>query len=203
MEITIESKFNTPIFHCSLEHDNKYLAKYCKDLSIQESGIIATNVKGWHSEPYFLHTCKNDSLIELANKVLNATNDVCDYIKIRPNLRLKMKEFWINVSPKGSRNMSHDHPASDFSAVYYVQAESNSGNIGFGNPSQIMEFWWRSRVIQKESIMTSPVTYKPIVGKLIIFPSWLVHHVQQNNSNTDRISLAFNMALYNTDDYIQ
>lgn len=202
MEITLQSHFSTPIFHGVLDHDNYELAKYCKKLSLQEKGIIATNINGWHSAPYFLENCENNLLKSLAEKVLATTQDICNHLNIRPYLKLKMKEFWINVNRKKSRNASHDHPASDFSAVYYVQANPDSGDIGFGNPSQMMEFWWRSRTIQTKNCISSMVTYKPETGKLIVFPSWLVHFVKPNNTEKDRISIAFNMTLYNTNDYV-
>jgi uncharacterized protein (TIGR02466 family) len=176
-----------------IEHDNIELAKQCKKISQQSSGIKATNVNGWHSEPYFMDTCYNESLKTLATKVLSASEDICQYLNVRPNLNLKMKEFWINVNPTGSRNKMHDHPASVFSAVYYVQANDNSGDIGFGNPSQMTEFWWRSIVDQRHH-NTLIVKYKPITGKLIVFPSWLVHFVEPNKHKSDRISIAFNMA---------
>jgi hypothetical protein len=36
---------------------------------------------------------------------------------------------------------------------------------------------------------------EPEPGKLIIFPSWLMHYVEDNNSQEDRLSMAFNIAL--------
>jgi uncharacterized protein (TIGR02466 family) len=38
-------------------------------------------------------------------------------------------------------------------------------------------------------------TIPPEVGKLIIFPSWLDHGVNPNLSDTDRISMSFNINL--------
>ena len=35
-------------------------------------------------------------------------------------------------------------------------------------------------------------SYEPIPGKLIMFPSWLVHSVDSNESNDIRISISFN-----------
>jgi len=34
--------------------------------------------------------------------------------------------------------------------------------------------------------------YKPIAGRLIMFPSWLMHCVDPNESNDIRISVSFN-----------
>ena len=35
-------------------------------------------------------------------------------------------------------------------------------------------------------------TMKPTCGKLIVFPAWTKHSVEINNSDTERISIAFN-----------
>ena len=33
---------------------------------------------------------------------------------------------------------------------------------------------------------------KPTCGKLVVFPAWTKHSVEMNNSDTERISIAFN-----------
>jgi len=37
----------------------------------------------------------------------------------------------------------------------------------------------------------------PTEGRIIVFPSHLEHHVQENKSNEDRISVSFNIRLSN------
>ena len=37
----------------------------------------------------------------------------------------------------------------------------------------------------------------PTEGRMIVFPSHLSHHVQENKSNEDRISVSFNIRLSN------
>ncbi len=45
--------------------------------------------------------------------------------------------------------------------------------------------------------MNSPVQFiVPEAGTLVIFPSWLEHGVNQNLSDADRISIAFNINLF-------
>ena len=36
------------------------------------------------------------------------------------------------------------------------------------------------------------VHYEPIAGRCIMFPAWLIHGVDPNNSNDIRISVSFN-----------
>ncbi len=41
------------------------------------------------------------------------------------------------------------------------------------------------------------ITYKPTEGLFIIFPSWLWHGVEPNQSEESRISLSFNIGTLN------
>jgi uncharacterized protein (TIGR02466 family) len=45
---------------------------------------------------------------------------------------------------------------------------------------------------QLPSHLWREVHYKPIAGRLIMFPSWLNHCVDPNESNDIRISVSFN-----------
>jgi hypothetical protein len=70
--------------------------------------------------------------------------------------------------------------------VYYIKATGNEGNLRLINPLTYDKF-----VVDLNFEIT------PITGKLILFPGWLKHQVLQNNSNNERISLAFNLELFN------
>lgn len=83
--------------------------------------------------------------------------------------------FWFNHMPPGSKTGLHDHKSGAFlSGVYYIKVPENSGNIVFQVDSESKE------IISEE-------------GKMILFPPSLKHQVHENQSNEDRISLAFNL----------
>ena len=47
---------------------------------------------------------------------------------------------------------------------------------------------------QKEHSSYTSYHFNPTEGCIILFPSHLLHHVNPNKSNEDRISVAFNMS---------
>ena len=48
-------------------------------------------------------------------------------------------------------------------------------------------------VVEKSTYFTSTMaTYACKTGALYVFPGWLKHKVEGNQSNTDRISISFN-----------
>jgi hypothetical protein len=70
--------------------------------------------------------------------------------------------------------------------VYYIKATGNEGNLRLINPLTHDKF-----------VGDLDFEITPITGKLVLFPGWLKHQVLQNNSTNERISLAFNLELFN------
>jgi len=82
--------------------------------------------------------------------------------------------YWFNVNGPGSSNNWHDH--GDFgetnSGCLYIDVPKNSGAIEFAmKPVQAIE---------------------PTVGMFLLFANNVKHRVLVNNSNNDRITMAFN-----------
>ena len=109
-------------------------------------------------------------------------------VQIDPTLKLYINTLWLNVNKKGDYNIPHYHSASAFSGVLYIQCEHGS-NIEFYHDT-LMEhypFWTNSQMF------ASKFQLYPKVGRLIVFPAWIKHSVLPNESNNERISIAFNI----------
>jgi hypothetical protein len=48
---------------------------------------------------------------------------------------------------------------------------------------------------QYNKFTSTDMSVVPSPGKLVLFPSWLVHYVENNLDDTDRISIAFNIEI--------
>lgn len=110
-------------------------------------------------------------------KYLNLTTD------------FEIKESWVNISKPMNFQHFHIHDTYDISGVYYYQTNCNDGEIVFNNPSLVNRFH------KLTSKLDSSISYKPEIGKLIIFPSFLEHAVYHNTSKSERISISFNGVL--------
>ncbi len=95
------------------------------------------------------------------------------YIKKNVNYDI---ESWFTLIEKGYHSHVHDHMA-DYSGIYYYNTNGNDGDLFFTNES-------------------SKLNVKPEKGKILIFPSKLKHGVETNETNHERISLAFNIKLH-------
>ena len=89
--------------------------------------------------------------------------------------------IWTSIHSNGSSHDAHHHYKSALSGAFYVTTPENSGSIVFYDPrGSLPPFGKTLRII-------------PSPGKLVIFPSWVVHNVQPTLSKLPRISISFNL----------
>jgi uncharacterized protein (TIGR02466 family) len=101
--------------------------------------------------------------------------------------------MWANINPPGGYNRPHLHPNSHFSGVYYIKAPKNSGQIVFNEPRSTAHMVMpRRKEGEPPSHLWREVRVNPLEGRIIIFPAWLWHCVEPNESNDIRISVSFN-----------
>jgi len=99
-------------------------------------------------------------------------------------------QVWANKTPKGGYIDSHLHGNMPFTAVMYIDASPEQGNLFLENPLETV-------------LMTQPISPNikyPIgqeisvrSGDLIMFPGYLRHSVKANLSETPRLILGFNI----------
>jgi uncharacterized protein (TIGR02466 family) len=77
--------------------------------------------------------------------------------------------------------------------VYYIKAPKNSGHLKIDDPRSVASMTRpRQKDGEKPARLFRETNYEPIAGRLIMFPGWLVHCVDPNESNDIRISVSFN-----------
>ena len=112
----------------------------------------------------------------------------------------KITNAWININPIGGSNGLHNHPNSHLSGVFWVKIPKNSGNIIFFDPNYFTEAITISAYSKKVQSFANKYSHfwlNSTEGEIIIFPSHLMHEVEENlnEKNEDRISISFNIDL--------
>ena len=102
---------------------------------------------------------------------------------------------WFNSYEKYDYTEYHNHSPCIFSCVYFLNCEEETGaklliknNNDSGGLANIC----------KTPALTPVVSFmyhNPFPGKLVIFPSYLDHAVQQKNTDNLRMTLAYNYNL--------
>lgn len=185
----LEKWFPTPIWYEFLEQDWASIKARCLLLEAEDTqNLQLSNIGGWHSTDLEIHT---DSVLKpLFSAIQQHLNDISK--DIDPRFHVEITSAWIIINRGQAHNAKHYHPESALSGVIYIHADDNSGRIAFirGDLKQhypINTF--------DSDLFNEEVTFKPEVGKLLVFPSWVYHYVNSNTneeSSEPRISIAFN-----------
>jgi len=171
------------------------LVQYAHQESKISEGVKKSNAGGWQSFDDY-HGVDNP-----ISKVIHSY--LQEYFNNREifskNSSMKMTSMWFNINNPGDYNHSHNHPGCDLSGVLWLKVPKDSGNIVFESPNSFTQSRLLGAYSQKfkdELTLHDWFYMQPQVGLLILFPSHLNHSVTKNNSDEDRISVAFNVSVY-------
>ena len=185
-----ELYFPTPIYIADIKHPtlNQELERDILAWSNRDKGMIRTNIKGWHSDTNMNELPEYAKLVDMLYSAQRTIYDQ-EYYESEPFLG----NMWANINPPGGSNRAHIHPNSLWSGVYYVKAPQNSGQLKIEDPRSVaLMSRPRQKDVPKPDRLWREHHYEPKTGRLIMFPSWLNHCVDPNNSNDIRISVSFN-----------
>lgn len=140
------------------------------------------------------------SQLELDTLFVDTKTQIEDRLEIirqeynfKKSVKFKIGPTWINLNQNNNITRPHLHSNSLLSGILYIKA-NNSGPIVFMHPVATQQYVMDTEIIDDYNKFTSTdMSVTPSPGKLVIFPSWLVHYVQNNLDNSDRISIAFNI----------
>lgn len=131
-------------------------------------------------------------LLALAEEAARAALAFLDYAP----LPLRVTGCWANVSPPGVHHPEHLHPNNVLSGVYYLRAPPGANTINFHDPRP------QAHIIAPPVTKESPKHASTLhlgaaPGRMFLFPAWVRHSVNTNESREVRVSVAFNFVLEN------
>lgn len=104
--------------------------------------------------------------------------------------KFQFTSWWVNINNKGNYNVAHTHRGdSDLSVVWYLT--DNQSSLVFHHPFSCARH--NLNLVIPETYQ-SDLALAASAGDFIIFPSDVLHSVEQNKFDTPRISLSFNMS---------
>lgn len=194
--------FATPVMEATLSGADQLCAALREVITAKRAadpGIGRSNIGGWHSDTEMTRwggPAAQDLGRRTLELCLSHTSD-SGTERGRPRYQMMM-EMWANVSPPGASNQLHAHPGSFWSAVFYV----DDGGAPEENQLILQDPRFPTPQMAAPSLvyvdgnrqpMVSQVAITPAAGKLVCFPSWLLHSVRPNKGGHDRISIAMNI----------
>ena len=188
--------FSTPVWTSVItkyNEINKKMYNYIKSLqSKNPEGTLKSNLEGWHSENFDL---KAEEIVFFVNSISPSLNSSFNDMQWDVNnLQVKITSMWSIINNKNASNSRHIHSNNYISAAYYVKAPNNCGDIVFHDPRSAAVFR-HPRVLTPNKLNSNIYSVQPKEGLLVLFPSYLQHSVDKNNSNEERIVISFNIDL--------
>lgn len=189
----IEPLFPVPIYVCKA-NNLQGIQDECFDalLKFGEEGFsrMPNNDPITHSltDPTFTSNLIADfNLVNLEKEITEQVNNFLIGIGHRNIPKFKIVSSWMTHTAPGEYTPNHDHASADFSGVYYIITNGRDGDIHFCNPNPAMNHTYGF------APLASKYMHTPEVGKMIIFPGWLEHGVNSNQSDDVRVSISFNI----------
>ena len=159
-------------------------------------GVFKSNQGGWQSKPCYT---RHDNIIKsILDKEFDKHFSNPEFFK--RNFKMSCDNAWININRNNDSNRLHHHPNCHLAGVFWIKVpnDCDSGDIQFPNPSDFVEanlLEIYSDKLRDKFKCWDVCCFKPKDGRIIIFPSHLMHEVRVNRSRQDRISVSFNIKI--------
>lgn len=183
--MTIFNLTSVPVY----QHTTSYVPTAVEMRTVKQFELQSNDFNYFSKDFNVLHH-ENLSTIKkiIDSHVLEYQQNVCG-IEIQ---QFYVTDSWIAITPPGGKHIVHNHPNSLLSGVFYVDVPDQS-SINFYVESQLFKnfkfcFDYAKLTAHNKQLVNIPVQQSDIV----IFPSWVDHSVDTNNSDRERIIIGFN-----------
>jgi uncharacterized protein (TIGR02466 family) len=128
---------------------------------------------------------------ELMDCVRHVASGILRFLKIGYD-DFEITACWATVLAPGAAHKVHSHPNNFLSGVYYVRTAEHADTINFHDPRNQTGII-RPPVVELTDGNTDQVVVKVTDGTLLVFPAYLQHSVDANDSSEERISISCNI----------
>jgi uncharacterized protein (TIGR02466 family) len=186
----IHNLWPTPIYQ-SLISVNKKDLEYVKNLDYirmnSNHGYITKNK----------YVLSDINLLSLKNNIENHLKIyVYETLNVKKNIQFYFLNSWVNNHKPKDYSEIHNHSGSLISGVYYFNIEPKIGNISFHQNLNYSNVFHSNISFPYEKFDNINARFYSLglsEGTILFFPSHIEHNVEQNLSNSNRYSLAFNI----------
>jgi uncharacterized protein (TIGR02466 family) len=189
--IEVHPIFQTPIFVYDLKGmtDAHGLDTYVKKCCDETPGKFGS--REVVQSRYDLN--KDVRVAPLRQAIQDITTTIArDVYKYSPSYVVEITSMWGNIQRPGAMFRSHVHHNNIFSGVFYLNEDADFPPITFWRP---VETTLDPRKVDY-NIFNQGSFARPVrKDHLIIFPAWLHHSVDINNTTKDRLGVSFNVML--------
>ena len=144
---------------------------------------VRTNIKSRHD------TIKDFKLENLGRLIDHHVSTYIELINAHRPVPVYRLHSWVNITGQNEYQDWHTHQDSWISGSYYYQTNGNDGDLEFDHPCEFVQ----SELFPFGTTCERFYRIRPAVGKIVLFPGWMKHAVNKNATDSERISISFNM----------
>lgn len=187
--------FGLPVFEKSLPRFADHapgITQHLYRLKDRDKGVNRFNQGGWQSPPT-LHQTRHIDTRWLLERLYQISANAIQSHKQERNIKdIRMASCWANINYKGDWIAPHEHPHCNWSGVFQIDAgepdSANSkqplaGHLMLLDPTPGSREWHGAGF----------VSFAPVTGTLLLFPSFLTRMVAPHLGEKPRLSLNFNL----------
>lgn len=106
---------------------------------------------------------------------------------------VNIASMFCNINGKHSRHGAHRHERCEFSGVYYVRIPEDAAPFTMHSPMNHMYMHTEFSHFRENALWCREnLTEAPRERQMRLFPSWLLHEVEPQKGDGERLSIAFN-----------
>jgi uncharacterized protein (TIGR02466 family) len=171
--------------------DKNYLNKLHSSIELMRrgdvNGTMISNVEfGWQSKAL----PQTGPFENLTQKIIKEAYSFCKNLKNFNFSKIEFISLWANINYPNDINWPHTHDG-DIAGVYYVDVHENCGDLILDSYSYNLH---NKLAFYLASLHKKIIT--PHNDLLVLFDSNCWHSVTKNKSNKTRISMSFNLKIY-------
>lgn len=191
--------FSTPMYTYQLEGEqyNNVQTELQRVVDKLYSNDMWGQNQHWDSTTHYLSN-KGDfseSILEkedmkvVTDFIMEQCLNFMNIMKVKQQYKRIISSSWLTLNKPGLHTHIHDHGTNHISGVYWFKTNNKDGNIVFRNALKALKCNPIGGTDCHEAY------FPPEQGRIVMWPSYLDHKVNENQTMEDRISLSFNILL--------
>ncbi len=149
--------------------------------------VEAMQTQATHSNSENLWGHPHPAYQDLGKRMIDCANEVIQ--KRHMPAQISLGRAWLKSHGKGDINTPHAHSRNLLVGVYYIQAPEHCGDLLLQDPNAGTAW---SDAVEDGKDCRSYIRIQPQAGMAVIFPGYIVHSVEPNQSDIRRICVATN-----------
>jgi uncharacterized protein (TIGR02466 family) len=185
----IESLFAVPLFikDFKFQEKNRFIEN-----ARQYPAKEISNAGGFQSD--FLNP-SDEVVADFMNQAMEDVTAAVGFLGVESSTSFAVDGIWMNINDTDHWNHIHNHPGADFAVVIYLKVPEDSGDIVFYSNDPIKQYmsFYSTPLLKDTPFSRLQYAHTPTEDSMVIFPGHVFHNVQVNESDKERVSVAFNL----------